>query len=301
MDADTLESFTLELGENTEIALAMIIATMMFAVALGLRPKHFQFFRTDPRIFLAGLVGQMLVLPLLTLALCYLWEPRPSIALGMILISCCPGGNVSNMLVLLARGNAALSVSLTATSSITAAFITPLAIVFWSGLYPPTAEFLTNIEFDAAEFLMQTAVILALPLFLGMLVVQLSAELANRLRKPLISLSAIGLLVIIVFGTLKYLDEFMVIGVGIIGLVILHNALAFLSGNLTARLFRADQASRRAITFEVGIQNSGLGIVILLTQLGGVGGAAAVTGLWGTWHIIGGLMLVGLFRLSDRL
>jgi len=298
-DSAQLDNFTLELGSGSETGLALALAIMMFAVALGLRAEHFAFFKHSPRVFIVGLVGQLLVLPGMTLALCYLLTPAPSIALGMILIACCPGGNVSNMLVIMARGSAALSVSLTATSSVAAAFVTPFAIVFWSGLYPPTSSLLTKIDFDSVHFLAQTALILALPLGLGLLLVRHFPKVAEKLRGPMLTTGGVGLLLIIVFATLKYLDEFILICTVLIGLVALHNACAFFAGYVLARLVQADQPSVRAITFEVGIQNSGLGIVILLTQMGGLGGAAAVAALWGIWHIVAGVILVGLFRLLD--
>jgi BASS family bile acid:Na+ symporter len=102
-------------------------------------------------------------------------------------------------------------------------------------------------------------------------------------------------------GGARYWSEFISIGVGLLGLVALHNALAFLVGNMLARMGRVSIADRRALTYEVGIQNAGLGIVILLTQMGGLGGAAVVAGLWGTWHIVAGLVLVMIFRVADKL
>jgi BASS family bile acid:Na+ symporter len=295
-----INDFQLELGQGSEIGMAISLALMMFSVALGLRAEHFSFIRTAPRVFVAGLVGQLLFLPLLTLFLCFVMQPIPSVALGMILIACCPGGNVSNMLVLLARGNTALSVSLTASSSFAAAFVTPIAIVFWSSMYPPTNELLTTIEFDVLSFLIQTSVILVLPLALGMLCAHYFERFAEMIRRPLVGVSSVLLLLIIVVASFKYWNVFVGLGMSLVAIVALHNALAFLVGNSVARLVKADVASRRALTFEVGIQNSGLGIVILLTQLGGLGGAAAVAGLWGSWHIVAGLTLVAVFRFSDR-
>jgi len=174
-------------------------------------------------------------------------------------------------------------------------------VVFWSGLYTPTANLLSNIEFDVANFLLQTSAILALPLVLGMLCNGYAPAFAARIRKPLVVLSSLILLAIIALGTMKYWDSFLVLGVTLIGLVVVHNACAFTLGNLLARLGKLRVADRRALTYEVGIQNSGLGIVILLTQMQGLGGAAIVAGLWGTWHIIAGLLLVCAFRVADRL
>ncbi|MFT5573589.1 MAG: BASS family bile acid:Na+ symporter [Cryomorphaceae bacterium] len=295
-----INDFQLELGQSSEIGMAIALALMMFSVALGLRMEHFSFIREAPRVFVAGLIGQLFLLPLLTLFLVFVLQPIPSVALGMILIACCPGGNVSNMLVLLARGNTALSVSLTASSSFAAAFVTPISIVFWSSLYPPTAELLTSIQFDVLSFLIQTSVILVLPLALGMFCVHYFERFSAMIRRPLVTVSSILLLVIIVTATIKYWAVFVVLGAGLVGIVAVHNALAFIVGNSVARIAKADVPSRRALTFEVGIQNSGLGIVILLTQMGGLGGAAAVAGLWGSWHIIAGLVLVAAFRFSDR-
>ena len=296
---DQLDSFKLELGQSSEIAMALTLATMMFSVALGLRAEHFAFFQTQPRIYFGGVFAQLVMLPLVTLLLCFVFEPSPTIALGMILISCCPGGNVSNLLVLLARGNTALSVSLTATSSVAAAFITPISILFWSALYPPTNELLTRISFNAGDFLVQTSVILALPLFVGMAVAHWLPRIAGAIQRPLVFVSSLGLLAIIVTTTARYLDQFSLIGWTFYALIVFHNGVAFALGFITAKIVRADRPSTRALTFEVGIQNSGLGIVILLTQLGGMGGAAAVAGLWGIWHIVAGLILVSVFRYTE--
>lgn len=293
---NNIDDFTLELGQGSELGMMVILGLMMFSVALGLRAEHFRFFRDQPLIYFGGVASQLIGLPLITLGLCLLLQPTPSVALGMILIACCPGGNVSNLLVVLARGNAALSVSLTATSSLSAAFVTPLSIVFWCSLYAPTSHLLTEINFDTVSFFKQTSFVLVLPIFAGMATIRFWPKLAAHCRVPLIAISGIGLLIIICGTFVKYSDQFMSVGLPLIGLVAVHNAVAFLLGYLTAMITRADVQSLRALTFEVGIQNSGLGIVILLTQLGGLGGAAAVAGLWGFWHILAGLILVALFR-----
>ena len=297
--AQSIDDFTLELSRSSELSLALILAAMMFSVALSLRPSSFTFLRSSPRSFFVGISAQLVALPLLTVLICYLFEPSPSIALGMIVVSCCPGGNVSNILVLLARGNAALSVSLTTGSSLVAAFITPFAILLWSGIYPPTAKLLTSIEFDTFKFLVQTTVILALPLLLGILVNVCFPRFADLVRKPLVMLSSTLLLVIVFAGAAQYWATFIAIGLTVFSLVIAHNFAAFSLGFTFGLLARLTPSDRRALTFEVGIQNSSLGIVILLTQLGGLGGALAVVCLWGVWHIVAGLILVAAFRCID--
>ncbi len=278
----------------------LMLSLMMFAVALGLRKKHFAFFKTHPKVYFAGVLAQTIGLPALTVALCMIVEPQPSIALGMILIACCPGGNVSNLLALFGRADTALSVSLTATSSVAAAVLTPVSILFWSGLYPPTAMLLTEINLDAVSFLVETLIILALPLFLGMALGHFAPDMATKLQKPLAVIAGLGLGLIIIGAVIKFAPILIKIGPWVIGLVMVHNALAFMLGFISGLAAKATTRQRRALTFEVGIQNSGLGIVILLTQLGGLGGAAAIAGLWGTWHIVGGLILAGIFQMNDR-
>jgi BASS family bile acid:Na+ symporter len=300
MDASILDQANIELGDGGSLFLSFILAVMIFSVALGLRPSHFEFFKTDPKHYLAGVVAQLLGLPLLTLALVHILQPAPSLALGMILVSCCPGGNVSNLMALFARANTALSVSMTATSSLAAAFITPVSILFWSSLYQPTRDLLTEIDFNPINFLIQAMFILALPICLGMLVAWKSPKWATRLQKPLASLSGLALLLIIVVTFYRFRHLLVEFGALIVPLVVIHNMAAFALGYSSGLITRADVPTRRALTIEVGIQNSGLGFVLLVTQLSGLGGAAAITAFWGLWHIVGGLTIIGLFRCADR-
>ena len=276
--------------------MSMALALMMFSVALSLRSVHFAAIRQTPRAYFTGVVMQLLGLPALSLALVYWLNPIPSVALGMLVVACCPGGNVSNMLVLLAKGNTALSVALTATSSLAAALITPISILFWSGLYPPTAQLLTEINFDALQFLLHSSVILVLPLLLGMALLKYQPALVSRIAKPLVWLSSVALSSIIVVACVRYWDMFLLLGSLIMGVVAIHNASAFLLGYLSARLAGVGQAEQKSLTIEVGIQNSGLAIVILLSQMSNLGGTVAVAALWGVWHILAGLVVVLFFR-----
>ena len=299
MNISNIDEIRFELSSSSEIALSVSLAVMMFAVALSLKLEHFRFFKENPKVYFTGVISQIIFLPALTVILCYLTNPHPSVALGMILISCCPGGNVSNLLSMFGRANTALSISLTATSSLAAAFITPLSIIFWCGLYSPTQNLLSEITFDKLNFLFNTVLILALPLIIGVSLLYLFPKFAKKIYNSVSLISAICLLLIIVFAFIEYFEVFLQIGISIIVLIIVHNTLAFLLGYISGLTINASKASARSLTFEIGIQNSGLGIVILLTQLDGIGGAGIVAGLWGIWHIIAGLILVGFFRWKD--
>ena len=295
-----LDTFQLQMGQASQLAMSAAIFIMMLSVALGLKASDFLFIKKAPRLFTAGFLGQMIGLPGLTIGLCYLLSPHPGIALGMILIACCPGGNVSNILVVLSRGNAALSVSLTAVSSVLAAFYTPIAIIFWSNLYAPTASMLNEIQVDVYAFLLQTTAILAVPLAIGMILAQKLPDFSRAVRGPLLNVGAAALGILIVVTTAKAGELIITVGSAIIGIVALHNACAYLLGYCIGVVVKADEAAKRSLTFEIGIQNAGLGIVIIMSQMGGLGATAAIAGLWGTWHIIAGFALLTLFRTIDK-
>ena len=299
-DPASLDAVRISLGPGFQGILPVILALIMFSVALSLRVEDFVALKDRPLQFMGAAATQILVLPLATLLLVMVVNPPPSIALGMIVVACCPGGSMSNFFAQLARGDTALSVSLTATSSLLAALATPVSILFWSGLYAPTDALLDTLEVDALPFIVQTTIILAIPLTAGMALAHYRRDLARRLRKPM-SWIALALLVIIIVSSLAGNAQILALGaVNVLPMVILHNAMALALGYLTGWALRFDARGRRAMTIEIGIQNSGLGLVILLGALGGLGGAAAIIALWGVWHLLTGLALASAFRLNDH-
>jgi len=300
MDAVALDAIRVSVNEETRIGLTLSLAIMMFSVALTLKPQDFVFLGRNPKMFFGGVATQILLLPLMSVGLAHLIAPTPSLAFGMIVVACCPGGNVSNLMVLMARGNAAYSVSLTAASSALAFIITPVAILFWAGLYPPTAELIRSIEIDTLSFILQTASALGVPLAIGMLLATFQPRIAQRIQ-PVVYAMAIGILVLLVVaGIASNWEIIFSSGFIIAPVAIIHNAAAFALGALMGRILQIAAVSRRALTFEIGIQNAGLGLVILLTQFPELGGAAAVTGFWSLWHLFAGLGLAAGFRLWDR-
>ena len=300
MDAATLDQLTIAMDPRAQVLLAAGIVVMMFAIALGLRPEHFAFLRKDPLHFWGGLAAQIIALPAMTVALAAILEPAPSIALGMIVVAACPGGNVSNFMTYAARGDTAYSVSLTAGSSVIAALWTPAAILLWSELYPPTADLLAAIAFDRTAFVIQTTLMLAAPLGLGMATAYFRPGVAEKIRKPFAIFGAVLIAVVIVYGTIDFWPILMAGWALIMTPVILHNAAAFALGIGAGRLLAASPAQRRSLTFEVGIQNAGLAIVLLIAQLQGLGGAAAIAAVWGVWHFVSGGAMVAFYRYLDR-
>lgn len=286
--APGLDDVVLNLDSGARSGLSLILALMMFSVGLGLRIDDFARVLRRPGVILFGTALQVLALPALTFLLTFAIAPTASIALGMMVVAACPGGNASNVLTQAARGDAALSVSLTALSSALAVLTTPFNIVFWAGLQPKTSHLLSTIGLDRGAFLSETALTLGLPLATGLLLAERAGGLAARLRKPLHTLSLLALGGFIVGALITNGSPLATAGWFIFPVLVIQDALALLLGYGASRLAGLPEAAQRAFTFETGIRNSGLGLVILLGHFKGLGGAALITAGWGVWHLISG-------------
>lgn len=276
-----------------------ILAIVMFSIAIDLRPRDFRALLHAPKSLLVGLLSQFIVLPVLTFLMVLVLQPQASIALGLILVAACPGGNISNFITHRAGGNAALSVSLTAFATVGAILLTPVNIAFWGSLYEPTAEILRATRIDPVEIAITVGLMLVLPLVLGVTLNTRRPDLTGRIRQPLQWLSMGIFVAFIVIALAANWAQFLAYAGGIAGLVILHNALALGGGFTTATLARLSPFDRRAVTIETGIQNSGLGLVLIFGFFGGLGGMAVVAAFWGIWHAISGLALASVMRRRE--
>jgi BASS family bile acid:Na+ symporter len=276
MDIIALDSLRIVLDPIGQVGVALALMLVMFSVALGLRVDDFSFLRDKPLLFAGGVIAQVIVLPLVTFLIILAMRPAPSIALGMIVVACCPGGAVSNLLTYLSRGNVAASVALTATSSLLAAILTPASILFWSHAYAPTGALLRSLDVSPLLFLAQTTFLLAVPLVLGMTVAARAPDVARRIKRRTTVLGVSVLVGVIIYGIAYFFPVLFPALPLLGGVVVLHNAIAFVVGALAGRVLSGAASTRRALTFEIGIQNSGLALVILLSQLKGLGGAAAI-------------------------
>jgi BASS family bile acid:Na+ symporter len=239
------------------------------------------------------------VLPVLTFLLVLATQPQASVALGLMLVAACPGGNISNFITHRAGGNAALSVSMTAFATVGAILLTPLNIAFWGSLYGPSAEILRATSVDPVQIAITVSLMLVLPLVLGMLLNTKRPTLTAKLRKPLQWLSMAIFIAFIAVALAANWAQFLAYAGGIAGLVILHNALALGGGFATATVAGLAPFDRRAVTIETGIQNSGLGLVLIFGFFGGLGGMAVVAAFWGIWHAISGLALAAIMSRTE--
>ncbi|MDU8885432.1 bile acid:sodium symporter family protein [Yeosuana sp. MJ-SS3] len=278
--------------DNSELwILNIALAIVMFGVALGISVSDFKRLLQQPKLVIAGLLSQFVLLPLLTFGLVLLIKPQPSIALGMMMVAACPGGNISNFMTHLSQGNTALSVSLTAFSTFLAMIMTPFNFQFYGSLYEPTAQILKSVELDPFQLVKLVILILGIPLFFGMLWRSKNIRLAeklSRILKPFSILVFIAIVVIAFSNNIdvfnSYIDYVLFIGIG-------HNILALLLGFFVAKAFMLSFKNQKTLAIETGIQNSGLGLLLIFTFFNGLGGMAILAAFWGIWHILSGLCL----------
>ncbi|MDX1907266.1 MAG: bile acid:sodium symporter family protein [Bacteroidia bacterium] len=292
---ETLDAVRLNFTPDSLLLLNVTLFIIMYGIALELRPEDFLRLIQNPRNALIGLTSQIVVLPALTLALVHVLKPCPSMALGMFLVAACPGGNISNFICMLARGNVALSVSLSAISTVTAIVVTPFNFGFWTRFYPPAAAMLREIALDPQDVFMTIILILGLPLVLGMLTTRLRPVWAAWLS-PKIRVASLVIFAGYIIGALTANWDFVRQYIQYVWyLVILHNFVAYAGGYTFAAAWRLPEQDRRAISIETGIQNSGLGLVLIFSLFNGTGGMAMIAALWGIWHLITGISLAGIW------
>lgn len=293
---DPIDQVTLNFSEANLFYLNLSLGFIMFGVAINLRVADFVMILRNPKAALAGVLSQFFLLPAITFLLVWIIQPRPSFALGMMLVAACPGGNISNFMSAMARGNTALSVSLTAVSSSLAIFMTPLNLTLWAGMYAPTAAILTDVSLDFWQLLKTITLLLLIPIVLGMLLRKYKPNLADKLH-PVMHYSSIAIFAVIVLMAFNAnFDLFLQYIHLVVLLVLTHNAIALTTGYQVAKLFKLRQADRRSIAIETGIQNSGLGLILIFSFFNGLGGMAIVAAWWGIWHIISGLSLAYLWN-----
>ncbi|MBE7410859.1 MAG: bile acid:sodium symporter family protein [Leptospiraceae bacterium] len=280
-----------------QMVLGLVLACMIFGVALELRVIAFKSVLQRPISVLSGMVGQVLLLPWITLAATLVLDLPAGVELGMLLVAASPGGNLSNIVTHLAKGNTALSVSMTAVSSVMSVFTLPLNFALTANLNPVTKALIsTELQVNGLDIIKSLIVLLVVPLTLGMLIGNLAVGFSHKITplfKKFSSLAFLGFLIVAVWSNWKMFSD----NLGFILIVVIfHNFIALAIGNVIARVFRQNESNRRAITIEVGMQNSGLALGLILTQFKAEPNMALVAAFWGIWHIVSGLILVAYWR-----
>jgi len=294
------DDILLNFNPASMIALNVVLGLIMFGIAMDTTLDDFKVVLRKPKPFLIAILAQLVVLPAVTFGLTLILPVTPSMALGMLLVASCPPGNISQVLTHRSGGNVALSVSMTAVGNLIYIVMLPLSIAFWGSLHPTARTLLETVELDPWRMLLDIFLIIGLPFLVGLAIRMRFAAFAAKVQ-PFVKwfslLALVGFILAALIGNWSYFIAFL----GIIILVVtVHDAVALGVGYTTAVVGGLGTRERKAMTFEVGIRNAGLGLGLVFSFFGGLGGMAIVAGWWGIWDIIAGLIVAGLWAAHTR-
>ena len=304
-----LSDLTINFGEGGMMIVNIILAFVMFGVALGIKTSTFKEVFKKPKSVIVGVLMQWVGLPLVTflVALALNQWITPMIALGMILVACCPGGNISNFISSLSKGNVELSVSMTAITTAFAPIVTPFNFWFWGNLYAyivSVKQSIPELSIPFLPMLYQILLLLGVPIVLGLLFARRHPNATKKITKPAQVLSILLFIGMVIASASQNWQIIVDNIIYVFFIVLLHNACALATGYFGGRLAKLPIKDCRSMTVEIGIQNSGLGLVLLFNPVifqpevwhQHYGGMLLVTAWWGIWHIIAGLTVAFLFR-----
>lgn len=282
-----------------QLILSLVLATMVFSVALELKIDDFRRVAQTPRAVVCGLIPQFILLPVGTWAATMVLDLPPNVEAAMMLVASCPGGSLSNVITHFGRGNTALSVSVSAVASLIALVATPFNFSWMVAANPATAGWLRTLAIDPSGIWISLLLLLAVPMALGLLFSHKLPGLTGKIQKPLANFSLVALLAFIVLGLVK---ERQLLTLGLLptlGIVVLHNASGLLFGYVTSVAMKVSERDRRAVMIEGGMQNSGLALGIIAVQFNSDLGMVIIASLWGIWHIVSGLACALWWRRKD--
>ncbi len=287
---ENLDSVKINFDANGLWALNVTLAIIMFGVALDITTNDFKRLLKSPKVFFIGIFSQFILLPFVTFLFIKLVNPMPSIALGLIMVAACPGGNVSNFATKMAGGNAALSVSLSAFATAAAVIMTPLNLEIYGNMYAPTAQILKSVELNPYELFKLVLVILGIPLIIGMSVRKKYPKTAHKMSVFLKPTSLIIFLIFIAVAFYNNLDIFVNYIQYVFLLVVAHNLIALVQGFYVAKFFGLSKKNQITISMETGIQNSGLGLLLIFSFFDGLGGI---------WDLVSSLLLASYWSKQE--
>ena len=286
-----LDTLQINFDESGLWILNIALAIIMFGVAIGITLDDFKRLFRNPKILFTGVFSQFILFPFATFLFVILLKPSPNIALGMFMVAACPGGNISNFMTQMAKGNAALSISMTAFATLLSIVMTPLNFQVWSSLYEPTNEILKTVEMNPFKLAKLVVLILGIPLILGMWFRNWQPALALKVMKILKPFSILVFLVLIIVAFSKNFDIFLNHIHYVILIVIAHNMIGYALGFYFAKSMKLNFQNQKTLSIETGIQNAGLGLLLVFTFFDGLGGMKLLVAFWAIWDILSGLLL----------
>ncbi len=293
---ENIDSVVLNFDASSVQLMNVALAFIMLGIALDLSIDKFKLVFQHPKALITGLFAQLLLLPLLTFILIWVMQPQPSLALGMMLVASCPGGNISNFISSLSRANVALSIAMTTISSLAAVVFTPINFALYGNMYEPTQLILREISLDWFSVVRTIFMIIIMPIIVGLLFKRIYPKLAVKMARKFEVLSMMLFMAIVLVVLFSNLDYFIQCISAVFLLVLLHNGTALFTGYMSGVVAQLDWAERKSLIIETGIQNSGLGLIIIFNFFDGLGGMAIITAWWGIWHMISGFTIANLLR-----
>ncbi|WP_180001042.1 MULTISPECIES: bile acid:sodium symporter family protein [Acinetobacter] len=268
-----------------------MLGIIMFGMGMTMTVGDFKSVLQSPKAVGIGVVAQFVVMPGLAFLLCQLFQLPPEIAIGVILVGCCPGGTASNVITYMAKGNTALSVACTSVSTLLAPILTPAIFYLLASQW---------IEINALSMLVSILQVVLFPILLGLIVRGLLKQKVNAYIQvmPLISVIAIVAIVAAIIAGSK--AQILQSGLLILGVVALHNGLGYLLGYWASRIFKLAEIDCRAVSIEVGMQNSGLGVALAATHFAASPLTALPSAIFSLWHNISGPALATYWAAKSR-
>ncbi|MXP23536.1 bile acid:sodium symporter family protein [Gordonia sp. HNM0687] len=301
--ASDIDSVEFTLSPALSLLMKVLIAFILFGVALDSRPSDFRNVLRRPIALAATLGTQYVLMPAVTLGVIAIMNPNPTVALGILFVACCPSGTLSNLFTHRSHGNVTMSVSLTTVSSALCVVLTPLSFALWGGMSSDVSALLEDIQISISDMLVEVGIMIAVPFALGMLVARRYPGFALAARKP-VDIATLVVLLMIAVGGFAGQASALITGLSaVLGVVLVQNVLSLSIGYGVARACRLPVADARAVAFESGVRNSALSLALVLMYFEGFGGAALAAAYWGIVDTITGLALAEVWRrrpLSKR-
>lgn len=269
-----------------------LLGVIMFGMGLTLSPNDFKIVLSRPKDILVGCLAQFTIMPLLAWLLTLAFSLPKELALGVILVGCCPGGTASNVITYLAKGDLALSVGMTACSTLLAPIVTPLLVLLTAG---------TMVEVDTLGMLLSIVYVVIAPIIVGLLCQRFIPQITKAVTPYLPAFSSLAIALVVGIIVSHNADRLMLGGLIVILVVILHNLLGLSLGFAIGRLLRLEKPKCVALSIEVGMQNSGLASSLANMHFAAYPLATIPGAVFSVWHNISGALAARLFSNSKHI
>lgn len=269
-----------------------LLGAVMFGMGLTLELKAFKAVFARPKDVIVGCLCQFTIMPLLAVALSALFKLPSELALGVVLVGCCPGGTSSNVITYLSKGDVALSVGMTGVSTLLAPLLTPLLVKLFAGAYVPV---------DVVGMFLSIVQVIIAPIALGLIVKSLLPRVAGAISAYLPAFSTIVITMIVAAVVSANSARLHSCGILVVLVVVLHNCSGYALGYLVSKLLRLDMPKSTAVSIEVGMQNSGLACSLAATHFPSLAMATVPGAVFSVWHNISGALISRVFcHLNEK-